>query len=43
METGKTPQPVEQPLDPDDILRRLLAMPPQPKKGKAEKDKLASK
>jgi hypothetical protein len=29
--------------DPDDVLRKLLAMPPQPKKGKAEKDRPATK
>jgi hypothetical protein len=33
----------QQQPNPDDVLRRLLAMPPQPKKAKADKDKPATK
>lgn len=38
MKAEKPVQSTEQKeINPDDVLRRLLAMPPQPKKGKQEK------
>jgi hypothetical protein len=43
MKNEKPVQPTEHQPDPDDVLRKLLAMPPQPKKAKAEKDKPATK